>query len=294
MKQLRVGTRGSDLALWQTEWVSRHLRAAYPALEIDRIIITTHGDTAVDQPFSADWPTGGFVGAIEQALVAGRIDFAVHSFKDLPTARTGGLTIAAVPKREVVHDVLFTRERVALDSLPPGFKIATSSPRRAAQLRRLGNVQIVPIRGNVPTRLKKLDCGEFDGVVLAAAGVTRLELSGPHRIDLPVERFVPSPAQGALAVQSREEPEAIEILRAIEDADSHRRVTAERAFLKEIGAGCHIPVGALATLNGPSISLHGQLFSDDGSQSAEATESGTDPEPLGRQLAQRLKHELMH
>lgn len=292
MKRLRVGTRGSDLALWQTEWVSRRLRTAHPSLEIERVIISTHGDTATDQPFNENWPIGGFVGAIEQALTSNRIDFAVHSFKDLPTAKTAGLKIAAIPQREVVHDVLFTREPVKLDSLGSGFRIATSSPRRAAQFQRLGHVEIVAIRGNVPTRLAKLDTGDFDGVVLAAAGVKRLGLQGPHRIDLPVDRFVPSPAQGALAIQTRDEPEVVNIIAALDDADSRRKVAAERGFLRGIGAGCHIPVGALAKLDGASVRLHGQLFSEDGQKMVEAVVTGIDPEPLGLQLADRLKREL--
>src|SRR5262249_6572430 len=141
--------------------------------------------------------------ALELALLDRRIDFAVHSFKDLQTVETPGLVIAAVPKREAVNDVLLTKTRVELNNLPPGFRVGTSSPRRAAQLRRFGPVQIVAIRGNVPTRVKKLDGPDLDGVVLAAAGLRRLGISHPHQIDLPLHRFPPAPGQGALAIQAR-------------------------------------------------------------------------------------------
>src|ERR1051325_7162051 len=153
---LRVGTRGSDLALWQSRWVRAALRQLHPELAIEEVIIKTQGDQLNEQPFGGTWPVGAFVGAIEQALLDESIDFAVHSFKDLQTAATRGLVVAAVPAREAVNDVLLTREMVQLDKLPPRFKVGTSSPRRSAQFRRLGNVEIVPIRGNVPTRVAKL------------------------------------------------------------------------------------------------------------------------------------------
>jgi len=292
MTRLRVGTRGSELALWQTGWVSDRLRTLHPDLTIERIVITTHGDEATDQPLDRDWPVGGFVGAIEQALANHTIDFAVHSYKDLPTAVTAGLIVAAVPQREVVHDLLFTREPVDLDGLRPGFRIATSSPRRAAQLRRLGDVEIVPIRGNVPTRLAKLEREGLDGVVLAAAGVTRLGLNHPHVTALPTDRFVPSPAQGALAVQTRDEPAVVAIVAALDHVESRVRVTAERSFLKTIAAGCHVPVGALATTDGKTITLHGQLFSADGARLAEGIESGAAPVVIGERLARRLMAKL--
>lgn len=292
MTHLRVGTRGSDLALWQTGWISNRLRAAHPSLTIERIIIKTHGDVAKEQRFDADWPVGGFVDAIEQALIQNRIDFAVHSYKDLQTATTSGLVIAAVPVREVVHDVLVTREEIDLDELPGGFRVGTSSPRREAQFRRLGNVEIVPIRGNVPTRVRKLESGDFDGVVLAAAGLKRLGIDPPHRIDLPVARFVPSPAQGALAVQARDGDTAAEMIASLDDEQSRRTVETERSFLRAIDAGCHTPVGALATVEGAAVSLHGQLFSDDGERVVEGTQSGDHPGQVGALLAGRLLGEL--
>lgn len=292
MTVLRVGTRGSDLALWQSNWVSERLRVAHPDVSIERIIIKTHGDVAVDQRFDADWPVGGFVGAIEQALSNGEIDFAVHSYKDLQTAVTPGLVVAAIPEREASHDVLVLREMVDLSDLPPGFKIGTSSPRRAAQFRRLGGVEIVAIRGNVGTRVAKVETEGLDGVVLAAAGLKRLGIDPPRRIDLPVDQFVPAPAQGALAIQTRENDDAREFVSALDHSQSRRVVEAEREFLRSVGAGCHTPVAALASLDGDTVSLHAQLFSEDGKRLAEGVESGSDPSGVGQRLAVRLLGEL--
>ncbi len=292
MTTLRVGTRGSDLALWQTRWVATRLRAAQPSLTVEQIIIKTHGDLATQQQFDADWPVGGFVGAIENALLNNEIDFAVHSFKDLQTAVTDGLVVAAIPEREDVQDVLVTRAPVELDKLPNGFKIGTSSPRRAAQFRRLGGVEIVPVRGNVPTRVAKLERDGLDGVVLAAAGLNRLGINVAHRIDLPTDRFVPAPAQGALAIQTRVGDPTQRTVQSLDHALTRRVVEAERAFLKGISAGCHVPVGALAEPDGDGVSLHGQLFSDDGTRMVEGVVSGLSPDGVGAELAGRLLREL--
>jgi hydroxymethylbilane synthase len=292
MTTLRAGTRGSDLALWQTRWVADRLRVAHPSLVLEEVIIKTHGDLATEQKFDADWPVGGFVGAIEQALSANTIDYAVHSYKDLQTAVTPGLIIAAIPAREIVHDVLVTRESVDLDRLPEGFRLGTSSPRRAAQFKRLGVRQIVPLRGNVPTRIAKIERENLDGVILAAAGLKRLGIEPPHRTDLPTDRFVPAPAQGALAIQTREGDEAAEVVAVLDDATTRRCVTAERGFLRTINAGCHVPVAALARVEGDAVTLHAQLFSEDGVHLAEGVERGDRPEEVGDELARRLLREL--
>jgi len=288
VKTIRIGTRGSDLALWQTNWVSQRLREIAPDLQIVQTIIKTHGDLAVQQRFDADWPVGGFVGAIEQAISREEVDLAVHSFKDMQTAVTRGLVVAAIPGREIVHDTLVTREPVDLRNLKKGFRLGTSSPRRIAQFRRLGNIEFVEIRGNVPTRIAKLESESLDGVVLAGAGMKRLSIEPPHRIDLPTDEFVPAPAQGALALQTRDHGEALELVRRLDDSGVRRAVTAERAFLRKIEAGCHVPVGALASLEGDEVILHGQLFGDDGLRMAEGIERGTDPELVGETLATRL------
>ena len=292
MNALRVGTRGSELALWQTNWVCDRLREAHPSLNIEQVIIKTHGDTVTEQNFGADWPIGAFVSAIEHSLMEKHIDFAVHSYKDLQTAETPGLTIAATPVREVVHDVLLTRTAERLEDLPPGAGIGTNSPRRAAQLRRLGNFQIVPIRGNVPTRIAKINREGLDGVVLAAAGIKRLGIEHPHVIDLPTSDFLPAPAQGALAVQARIGSAAAELAAVLDDPTTRRQIVAERSFLRGINAGCHTPVGALATVDGEKVSLDARLFSDDYSRHVDGTESGDDPESVGLKLADRLLRKL--
>ncbi|MCP3903899.1 MAG: hydroxymethylbilane synthase [Planctomycetes bacterium] len=292
MTVLRVGTRGSRLALTQTRWVCDHLRKAHGDLEVEEIIIATHGDTAVDQPFDDAWPVGSFVNALERALLDSEIDFAVHSYKDLPSASPPGLVIAAIPRREVVQDVLVTREEVTLDALPAGFRVGTSSPRRAAQMRRLADVEIVPIRGNVPTRIEKIETEGLGGVILAAAGLRRMGIEPPHVVDLPPERFVPAPAQGALAVQTRADDPAAPVVALLDDALTRRLVAAERSFLAAIGAGCRTPVGALARSTDDRVELRGQLFDDDGLVCVEAIETGQDPRRVGAALAERLVTEL--
>ncbi len=288
MSRLRVGTRGSALALWQTNWVCDRLREAHPSLEIEQIIIKTHGDVALNEQFGGDWPVGAFVSALENALIEKSVDFAVHSFKDLQTAVTTGLVISAVPKREIVNDVLLTAKPFDLDNVPAGYRIGTASPRRSAQVRRYIGAEIVPIRGNVQTRVDKIEKEGLDGVVLAAAGLKRLGITYPNMTELPSDRFVPSPAQGALAIQTRADDEAAAIIGVLNDAVSRRAVEAERSFLTRINAGCHTPVGALGEIDGSTVTLSGQLFDDPGVKMVEGSETGDDPIQVGIRLADRL------
>jgi hydroxymethylbilane synthase len=293
MTLLRIGTRGSELALVQARAVCSLIQAAHPGVQFEEIIVKTHGDKATHQPFDIHWPAGGFTGAIEQALLQDEIDLAVHSYKDLPTAVTPELTIAATPPRELPHDVLVCDGEMDLTALPTGFRIGTSSPRRAAQFRYFCHgVITLGLRGNVPTRLAKLEEGTLDAVVLAAAGLRRLNIAPPHAIHLPVARFVPAPAQGALAVQVREGTEIQTLVSAIDHAESRLAVDAERAFLSAIGAGCHTPAAALATISNGQIHLTAQLFSDDGLRMVHGEQEGIDPMVLGKQLADDLKSKL--
>lgn len=293
MTLVRVGTRGSELALVQTRLVCALIHAARPDVQFEERIIRTHGDKATHEPFDIHWPAGGFTGAIEESLLRGEIDVAVHSYKDLPTAMTPGLVVGAVPRREAALDVLVSDDEVDLAALPSGFRIGTSSPRRAAQFCYFcPGVLTRPLRGNVPTRLSKLETGEFDAVVLAAAGLNRLNIAPEHAIDLPVERFVPAPAQGALAVQVREGSEVEALVRAIDHAESRTAVEAERAFLRAIGAGCHTPAAALATIRGGIIQLTAQLFSEGGQRVTTAIFEGHRPEGLGEQAAKELSKRL--
>ncbi len=292
MSVVRVGTRGSDLALRQTDWVCERLRQVHPRLAVERVIIKTHGDVAIDQDFGSSWPVGAFVGALESALVENRIELAVHSLKDLQTEPTPGLVVAAIPPREASHDVLLTRTAIGLGQLPARARIGTSSPRRAAQMRRRFDVEIVPLRGNIPTRIAKMERDELDGIVLAAAGINRLGLDHPHIVELPIDRFVPAPGQGALAVQGCEGSAASDLAGALDDTATRRAVSTERQFLHDLGAGCHTPAGAFAEAIGETVSLHGQLFSEDGAQCVGGVEEGDDPLGVGARLAERLTREL--
>jgi hydroxymethylbilane synthase len=291
--KLRIGTRGSDLALWQTRWVAERLKAAHRGLEIEEVVIQTHGDVATLADFGRGAPVGAFVTALENALLAGRVDLAVHSYKDLPTQETPGLVIAATPEREVAYDVLVTRAPLGrIEDLPATARIGTNSPRRAAQLRQIRPLEVVPIRGNVPTRVAKLEREGLDGVVLAGAGLKRLGMQPLHMLVLPLEQFLPAAAQGALAVQTRAGDSTGDLVAVIENAATRRAVTAERQVLRYINAGCHTPVATYAQVDGPTITLRGKLFTDDWSRAAEGVESGTDPIAVGTRLAQRLQAEL--
>lgn len=296
--KIRVGTRGSDLALWQTRYVCR-LLAEHHLLECEEVIIRTHAEDQPTQSISPDiWPTGGFVGEIERALAAGEIDLAVHSYKDLPSVSPEELTIAAVPPRGPMHDRLIARdartaERMAqilagersADSSSPPLRIGTSSPRRAAQLKRVFGATSVGLRGNVPTRLRKLHDESHDAVCLAAAGLVRLGLEPDHAVDLPLDRFPTAPGQGAIAAQVRRGGETASIVSSIDDRTARRAVTAERSFLATIEAGCHTPLGASARLlPDDSIELRVQLFSADDAFH-EAVQVGNDPAALGEAMA---------
>ncbi len=308
---IRIGTRGSDLALWQTRHVCQLLRAHH-RLDVEEVIIQTHAEQQPDQSISPDiWPTGGFVGEIERALAAGDVDCAVHSYKDLPSASPDELVIAAIPPRGPMHDRLIARDASAAERLAeliarsphdeerglPPLRIGTSSPRRSAQLRRVFGAESVPLRGNVPTRLRKLHDESLDAVCLAAAGLDRLGLTPEHTVDLPLDRFPAAPAQGAIAVQVRRGSEMESIVAAVDDAEARRTVTAERSFLAAVEAGCHTPLAAAAhpTADG-GVELHVQLFGEldqDGRQACfEAKQVGRDAVELGRAMAREALREV--
>ncbi len=295
MKKIRIGTRGSDLALWQANYVAGLIGA--DAVEI--IIIKTKGDTIRNVSFDKMEGKGFFTKEIEEALLERRIDLAIHSMKDLPTEDTPGLTIAAVPEREEPGDVLLVRAgRYNPGSVPPLFEgatVGTSSLRRAAQLRHMmSSVSLLPLRGNVPTRVKRLREGKFDAVVLAGAGIKRLniDLEGLEKFAFPTDKFLPAPAQGALALQIRKEDEELNaFLKKFNHAESERAVKAERYFLERFGGGCHVPIGALAAVEGGTIRLSGVVASVDGKNLVRRTTTGEDPEELGARLAEMLKQE---
>ncbi len=274
-RTLRIGTRGSALALVQARWAQAALQRLDPTCRIDLVIIKTSGDRFVDQPLSALGGKGLFVKEIEEALHTGAIDLAVHSMKDVPTALASGLVIAAVPTRADPCDVLITRTGERLATLPRGARIGTSSLRRMALLRvARADLDIRPLRGNVDTRLRKLEAGDIDAIVLAAAGLARLGLAPPHLERLPLEDFPPAIGQGALAIETRNDAVRT-FVSALDDAASHVAVTAERAFLDRVSGSCHTPLAAYATVDGDTLHLAALIASPDGTRVVRGAQTGT-------------------
>ena len=293
----RIGTRASLLARTQTDHVADALRRLDPAPGLEIVPIVTEGDRST-APLAQIGGTGLFVSALRDALLEGRIDIAVHSYKDLPTADAPGLVIAAVPVRADPRDALVARDGLTLGELPAGSRIGTGSPRRAAQLRALGlGLEVVAIRGNIDTRMGKVASGELDAVVLAAAGLRRVERTEAITELLDPLQMLPAPAQGALAVECRaDDAAAIALLASLDDADTRAAVAAERALLRELEAGCSAPIGALADVavgDGPEDSelfLRANVTAPDGSQAIRLSATGApaQAEAIGRRLAQDL------
>jgi len=292
---LRLGTRASQLALTQSQHVADALSAA-SGLAVELVHVSTYGDRSTEA-ISQLGGTGVFVSALRDALHAGTVDLAVHSFKDLPTAPAPGLTIAAVPPREDPRDVLVARDGLTLGELPPGSRVGTGAPRRMAQLRALGlGLEVVPIRGNVDTRMGKVTSGELDAVVLARAGLSRLgRLSAVTEVLDPIQ-VLPAPAQGALAVECRSDDVRVrESISALDDPAARACVAAERSVLQALEAGCSAPVAAHAELTeaedgSVEVWLRASVTAIDGSDSVRDSLSGpaAAAESLGRQLAAEL------
>ena len=266
-KPVLVGTRGSGLALRQTEEVLERLRTLHPGREFHVVTIRTQGDASPNAPL-AGLGRGIFVKEIEGAILRGEIDMAVHSLKDMPTALPEGLALGAVCRRGNPRDALVNRWGCRLEELPEGARIGTSSPRRASQLRSLRpDVQVLPIRGNVDTRLRKTRGDDYDGAILATAGLERLGLQDEVAEHLSVNDFVPAPGQGVLAVEVRsDDAGARALLSELEHHETRRSITAERAFLEALGGGCQVPVGAYARCDQDTMILTLYLGSEDGAQ----------------------------
>lgn len=293
MSALRIGARGSALALWQANHVANLLRDLLGTPLTQIVPIATTGDIVRDVPLSQVEGRSFFTKELDEALLDGRIDLAVHSLKDVATVLPAGLALAAVPKREDPRDALVTRSGAGtLSSLPGGALIATSSVRRRAFVQHLrGDLRLADLRGNVPTRLRYLDDGRFDAVIVAAAGLNRLGLAS--RIDeyLEPSLFPPAAAQGALAVCAREDDElAMQVSAALDDLHSHLAASAERAFLRELEAGCQVPAGVLATVSGERLHLLAAKCEPDGTGWASASLDAplADGEAAGRELAMNL------
>ena len=285
---LTFATRPSALARWQTDHVIALLKSAWPELRFEVKIIITKGDQVIDKPLPEIGGKGLFTHELEEALCTGRVDAAVHSMKDLPTEEPKGLLVGAIPKRGDPREVWICPEGLSLKSIPKEAVVGTSSTRRRAQLLASRPDLIVkPIRGNVDTRLRKVRNGEYDAIVLAAAGIMRLGLVAQITEYIALDVMLPAPAQGALGVQCREDDTFTQdILKAIEDVQIRKMVTAERVFLERLGGGCSLPVGALATIAGQTIDLRGVVVSPLGGQRIELRTRGTDPLRVGSTLAE--------
>jgi hydroxymethylbilane synthase len=291
---LRVGTRGSKLSVIQTEAVLRDIKAKHPNLEFEVNIIKTLGDREQRQPLFTIDSKGIFEKEIDQAIEKGEVDLAVHSLKDVPTvdASERQTTIAVIPKRASPHDVLISKGKVPLNSLAKGAVIGTGSLRRLAQVKFLRpDLEVKPIRGNVDTRIRKVKKGEFDGAIVAEAGLERMGLEGEIAERFPLDRFSSAAGQGALAIVTRKnDKDTIKLLQAVDHPPTRAEVTAERSMVLHLEGGCRVPIGAVGRANGGALSLHGCIFSLDGQKKLAAFAEGNlnEAEELGKRVSQNL------
>lgn len=295
IQRITIGTRGSKLALWQTNWVKSEIERRHSGVEVDVKVISTKGDRVLDVslPTLGQQGKGLFTKELEEAILEHRVDLAVHSLKDLPTELPIGLKIGAICEREDVRDALVAREGIgSFDQLPQGARVGTSSLRRQAQLRAVrSDLAIEPVRGNVDTRLRKLDQGEFDALVLAAAGLHRLSYADRITEYLSREFILPAVGQGALAIETRADDSSVnEIVLSLNDEPTRLACTAERAFLEGLGGGCLVPIAAYATIEDGLLRLAGLVARPDGSETVRGERKGAadNAQSVGRYLADEL------
>ncbi len=293
MKKCTIATRGSQLALWQAYHVKSCLEAQYPGIEVSLKEIKTKGDIILDVPLAKVGGKGLFVKEIEEALLDNTADIAVHSMKDVPMELPEGLVLSCIPEREVPTDALLSVNYASLEDLPQGAHVGTSSLRRQAQLLALRpDLRISSLRGNVNTRLRKLMEGQYDAIVLADAGLKRLNLSAPHMFTLPKESFIPAVGQGALGIECRSDREdVLQALRFLEDAGTRVCVTAERAFLAGLEGGCQVPIAGHAILHEDNtFTLEGLVAQVDGTGLLRESMTGPADQAasIGKALAQKL------
>ncbi|MCF8130325.1 MAG: hydroxymethylbilane synthase [Deltaproteobacteria bacterium] len=289
---IRIGTRGSKLALTQSEWIKDQLEIHHAGLRVDLIKIKTTGDKILDTPLSKIGGKGLFAKEIEEALLERRVHVAVHSMKDVPAQLPGDLMLSTFPPRENPSDALIAQEGRTLDQLPKGARVGTSSLRRGAQLLHFRpDLELVSLRGNVDTRLNKLKSGDLEAVILATAGLNRLGLSGVITQSIPFHQLLPAVGQGALGLEvRRDDDETIALLDFLDHADTRTAVTAERAFLKTLEGGCQVPIAGFAQLNGETLSFEGLVAELDGSKIYRQTATGkrNDAEAIGIEVARTL------
>jgi hydroxymethylbilane synthase len=296
--RLTIGSRGSKLALWQAEWIKARLEESHPRTQVSIEIIKTSGDLLKDAPLTLIGGKGVFTKELEEALLAGRIDLAVHSLKDLPTLLPDRLMIAAIPEREDTRDALVLRARLVIEqpsirNLPEGSIVGTSSLRRLSQLKHFRpDLVIKELRGNVDTRLRKLDEGQYDAIILAMAGLRRLGLEERISAPIEVEEMLPAVGQGALAVETRsDDAEALRLLAALNHQQTRAACMAERALLRELGGGCQLPIAAHAVVNEDRLRLDGLVADPSGETIIRDSLEGAaaSAEQLGSELAARLR-----
>ncbi|MGD8405852.1 MAG: hydroxymethylbilane synthase [Anaerolineales bacterium] len=289
--KLIFATRPSALARWQTQWVISALQEAHPGLDCEEKVITTQGDKILDKPLPEIGGKGLFTQELESELLSGAVHCAVHSLKDLPVENPEGLTVGCIPVRAEVRDALISKDGITLETLPSGAVVGTSSLRRAAQILAVRpDLTIASLRGNVDTRLRKAQVGQYDAIILAGAGLTRLGLETHVSQWLPLDVMLPAPGQGALAVQCRaDDEETLSLLSALEDIPTRAAVTAEREFLLGLGGGCAVPVAAFADVRHKTldISLNGLVASMDGKRIIKVSGRGDEPIELGKRLSQK-------
>ena len=286
-----VGARGSQLSVAQTNWVISELKKVNPDSEYEIKTITTKGDTD-DRPLFTIDQKGIFEKEIDRAVAQKEVDFAVHSLKDVPSEIDDSLILACIPKREVVNDVFISSDGSTLETIKSGAVIGTSSLRRAVQvIRKRSDVIVKPIRGNIETRIKKASGGNYDAIILAQAGISRLGVDVKFSI-LSIDDFSPSPGQGAIAIVARaDDYQTISMLKKIEDADSRLEIEAERALSDFVDSGCRFPVGAYAKSNGFEMTLSVVAFSVDGKKSLQVNKTGNkkDPKSIGKSAGEELR-----
>jgi hydroxymethylbilane synthase len=288
MAKLRIGSRGSQLAMWQAKHVSSLLRDQGHEIEIE--VIKTTGDKITDVALAQVGTKGMFTKEIEEALAEGRVDLAVHSLKDLPTELASTFTLAAVMKRQDPRDVFLSLRYASFRELPKGARVGTSSLRRQAQIKSVRpELNIFPLRGNVDTRLRKVESGEFDAIILAAAGLNRLGRTERVREILPVEVMCPAVGQGALGIEARANDTAtLNELAFLDDSAARRATAAERALLRTLGGGCQVPIGAYAEEVDGKLKMTAIVADPEGGKVLREQQSGNDPEELGSRVAQAL------
>lgn len=289
---LRIATRKSALALWQAEHVATLLRAAHPGLAVELVPMSTRGDEILDQPLATIGGKGLFLKELEVAMLEGRADLAVHSLKDVPAQLEAGFVLPAMLPRADAADAFVSNHYDDLAALPHGARVGTSSLRRQAQLRALRpDLVLLDLRGNVGTRLGKLDAGVYDAIVLACAGLERLDLAARIRSRLAAPDWLPAPGQAAIAIEAREgQPGVLALLAALDDADTRLTVSAERAMNQALGGSCTVPVGAWCMLGEHGLHLHGLVGDAAGGRLLRAEASGSSDQAiaLGRRVAAML------